>query len=101
MIVKVMVNGNGGWRFFDNATAVQRGRIARDMAPPVDCIRSHSLHDGSSIVEESYIADTQAAELCDGIGLISFESHGKSYNIYTDYTAYLLNDQGKTIEKLI
>lgn len=107
MIIKIKTPGEDNWRFYDNARAVQSAEIDKNSVPqivdhgtPVDENNNFGFLDGdvwTEVIMNPQIPDSGK------VTLISFETTGLEadhVNLYTNSTVYLLNDNGKTIERL-
>lgn len=102
MIIKIKTNGEDEWRFYDDAREVQKGTIAESSIPKLDNIQPDTWNYGfdtdSGIHEEVMINASMPTH--EHVALITFITHDRATNLYTNSTVYLLNDNGKTIERL-
>jgi len=109
MIIKLKTDTQNGWRFYDNARAVSIGFIDYvDVPKPPeemqDCANDFGFADGE-IWHDIKISDKICRTSDAKIAVIAFQSgnllaSGECINLYTNAECYLLNDSGKTIERL-
>lgn len=103
MIIKIKTTGHDNWRFYDNATAVQSCMIKRDECPQLTTVTDGNNFgfDNEGIWEEVLFDSEKPTP--EEILLISFcvgDINGKPINLYTNGATYLLNNEGKTIERI-
>ena len=108
MIIKVKTPGESNWRFYDKAQSVQTSEILKTDVPKLDDngftdqFGNYGFDNGGSLWEEILMnPDIPTSE---NVLLISFTlgdiSEGRAINLYTNAATYLLNDNGKTIERI-
>lgn len=93
MIVKIKSSGNG-WVLFDAAK-----NIHYDTSPPQNPRSLQPEYDG-----EVHFVECTRNDLKDGrlpVCLIEFVRSGVEYAVFFSTVAYLCNDQGKTVDKVI
>ncbi len=103
MIIKIATDNTGGWQFHDNAENVLVHQMPRALI--VDS-RVEPIPGGRSSYHYPFLKDPSICTAVTPPGeqelitVVGFESKNNFYSIYTDYPVYLLNDSGKTIERL-
>ena len=104
MIIKVQQGAHDSWRFYDNARNVQSAMVTRANVPTLDGIPEYdqcgiTIELNDRIEENACVPQPAGPET---IMLVSFINHdGVPCNLYVNTETYLLNDNGKTIERLI
>lgn len=101
MIIKT-AGEEGSWRFYDNVRELQNSWVSEDEVFKVDGL-SDEDNAGVAIEIEGVVVENNfdslkpmAMYLC-----LSFYDHqGQHRQLYLNRETYLLNDNGKTIEKL-
>lgn len=103
MIIKT-AGEEGSWRFYDNAREVQHSWVTEDQALRVDGLSAED-NAGVSVEVDGVVMENNLdisvpvptrMYLC-----LSFYDHlDRPRQLYLNRETYLLNDSGKTIEKL-
>jgi len=104
MIIKIKQGAEDqvSWRFHDSAREVSYAVIFSKGMPKINDVEITSemglqFEGDDGIVRETHFISA-IAETCLCVSFIDF--NGKPHEIYTDATVYILNDSGKTIERI-
>jgi len=105
MIIKVKQGAvdQNSWRFHDGVHEFAYAGVARERIPLLDGVPHNEQmgiqYEGDDgVVRETHFIGAAMPEECLMLSFIDF--NGKPHEVYTDAQAYLLNDAGKTIERL-
>jgi hypothetical protein len=108
MIIKIKTPGENNWRFYDKAQSVQTSEIPYSEVPKMadsgfsDQFGNYGFDNGGGLWEE--ILMRPDIPQADKVLLVSFTlgdiSEGRAMNLYTNAESYILNDSGKTIERI-
>ena len=97
MIIKMQVNGNG-WEVIDNLKDVEYYIIDEN------CASSHDKDIGLPMnpvnYDEVYYGNSSEESFPTSVFVKAYRESGRSVGIMANLAVYLLNDNGKTIEKL-
>lgn len=98
MIVKV--RGTGGqesWRYYDEAVEVQSVVAPRDTEEKITQDQFLAADRNEFFFAETLVSGGKAESqmVC-----VSFVSRGEFFHVYANTPVYLLNDDGKTIDRL-
>lgn len=94
MLLKIRKDKNG-WLLFDNAESLQIESDKIKFTEDRDI--AYFMNQGEDIVVNTSINNTLPTEAI----VIKFSRSGKSHVIAFDTLLYILNDQGRTVEKLV
>ena len=97
MIVKIKSNSPGtGWVMFDEAKNIRYDTASADP-------RHRSLYDDVFDGEVHFVglSASEFSEHTTGVSVIEFIREGIEYCVFFNTVAYLCNDQGRTVDKVI
>jgi hypothetical protein len=105
MIIKIKQGAvdQDSWRFHDGVHEFSYATVDQSSIPMLDGVPHNEqmgiqFEGDDGIVMETHFIEAAIPEFCT---LLSFiDSNGKPHEVYTDAPVYLLNDSGKTIERL-
>jgi hypothetical protein len=105
MIIKVKQGAvdQNSWRFHDGVHEFSYATVERSRIPLLDGVPHNEqmgiqFEGDDDVVRETHFIGAALPEQCLCLCFIDF--NGKPHEVYTDAQAYLLNDSGKTIERL-
>lgn len=97
MILKV--EHKNGWHFYDNVRSLYSRQLDNDQIQ--EMMKLCGVIEETGDIEEISTAYYFDKECEDQILYASFIHNGGKYELYAGRAVYLLNDSGKTIERLI
>jgi hypothetical protein len=105
MIIKIKqgaINQNS-WRFHDGVHEFAYANVGKSRIPFLDGVPYNeqmgiAFEGDDGVVRETHFVSIDIPEYCLMLTFIDF--NGKPHEVYTDAPLYLLNDNGKTIERL-
>ncbi len=105
MIIKLKQGSEDqvSWRFHDSAREVSYAHVFASVLPVINGVKISDqmgvhFEADDDVVRETHFIGASIPESCLCISFIDF--NGKAHEIYTDAQAYLMNDSGKTIERI-
>lgn len=105
MIIKIKQGAvdQVSWRYHDSAHEVSYAVVFSSCIPKINDVEITSqmgiqFEGDDGVVRETHFIEEVIGETCLCISFIDF--NGKAHEIYTDATTYLLNDNGKTVERI-
>ena len=96
MILKCSRKEFGSWKIFDDVHSLKyEYRSAKNYGSKM--IEEYSFPDTTTLIwDESELCKKKAGNLL----VLEFISNGDRYNVITFFPVFLMNDEGKTIERL-
>lgn len=105
MIIKIKQGAveQNSWRFHDGVHEFSHATVEQSAIPLLDGIPYNEqmgiqFEGDDGVVRETHFIEAVMPEFCTLLAFIDF--NGKPHEVYTDAPVYLLNDSGKTIERL-
>lgn len=105
MILKIKQGAvdQDSWRFHDNLHEFAHAAVEQPAIPLLEGVPHNEQmgiqYEGSDgVVRETHFIAAGMPDVCICLSFIDF--NGKPHEVYTDATVFLLNDSGKTIERI-
>ena len=105
MIIKIQQGAanQSSWRFHDSVHELGHATVDQSIIPLLDGVPHNEqmgiqFEGDDGVVRETHFIGEGLPDFCLLLSFMDF--NGKPHEVYTDATVFLLNDNGKTIERI-